>query len=688
VTRSLDLLLEPRSVAVIGASADATRLTGRPVRYLLEKGFQGRIYPINPSREEVQGLRCYPSVSALPETPDVAYVLIPATAVPDVVDECGQRGVPFVVISSSGFAEIAGGEAAQRQIVESSKRYDTAIVGPNCEGIWNVPAGVLITFGSAALRDDIRPGPISIVSQSGSLGAGLIQNLLNEGLGVNHFVSTGNEAGLDALDFLAYLVERDDTKVIVLFVEGLHRGARLLEIGRRAHEREKVILALKSGASEAGGRANASHTGRIASEDAIYDALFRQAGVLRLPGFAEVRTAARAFQFARRRPARGVAMLSLSGGARALFADAAEAARLPLPPFSERTDARLRELLPAYAIAENPADLTADVISRPELLADVLETIAADEATDAVVLQLANQGATQAEWAGDLSARLVESAGKTAALSFVAGLPPGEVRADLEERGVLLFDDPAGAAHALGWLSAYERMRRAALDGAPVSKGAGEVGRPDGWDSLLETLAQHGVPLVPSRTVSSDDDVRAAVAELGAPVALKLPADEVEHKTEHGGVRLGLRTPEDAVSAFRALVDLPGRTSTRAHVQRMVGDAVEVVVSVREDPDLGGLLAVGPGGVLVELIGELAYRVLPVNEADVRAMLDETRLGRLLAGFRSAPAADAHALAEAILGLVRLFDASPWLREIELNPLMVLPQGEGALAVDVWADLR
>ena len=634
------------------------------------------------------GLRCYPSVLDLPETPDVAYVLIPAMAVPAVVDECGQKGVPFVVISSSGFAEMAGGEATQRQIVETSRRYDMAIVGPNCEGIWNVGAGVLITFGSAALREDIRPGPISIVSQSGSLGAGLIQNLLNEGLGVNHFVSTGNEAGLDALDFLAYLVERDDTKVIVLFVEGLHRGARLLEIGRRAHELGKVILALKSGASEAGQRANVSHTGRIATRDSLYDALFRQAGVLRLGSFREILEAARTFQFARFLPQRGLAVLSMSGGARALLADAAEASGLPLPPFSDRTDARLRELLPTYAIAENPADLTGDVISRPELLRQVLEVIADDEATDAVVLQFANQGAAQAESAGDLAAGLAESAGKAVALSFVAGFPAMEVRVQLEQRGVLSFDDPAGAARAFGWLYTHGRMRREALAQKEMLLRAAPEAPAEGWDELTRSLERHGVRVVSSRTVASEEDVRAAFQELGAPVVIKLPPDEFDHKSEHGGVRLGVASVDEASAAFQELAALPGRTTSRAQVQRMLGEAVEVVVSIREDLDLGGVLAVGPGGVYVELIGELAYRVLPVSPGDIRALLDETRLGRLLGGFRGRPRADVGALVAAIGGLVQLFEAAPWLREIELNPLMVLPHADGVFAVDIWADVR
>jgi acetate---CoA ligase (ADP-forming) len=681
----MDRLFAPRSVAVVGASADPERLNGRPVRFLMEKGFPGEIYPVNPRRDEILGLRCYPSVSALPEPPDVAYLLVPASVVPDVVAECGEAGVPFVVISSSGFAEVEGGAERQRRLVELARRNGTAVVGPNCEGVWNVGANTLITFGSAAAREDLRPGPISVVSQSGSLGAGLIQTLLDAGLGVNHFVSTGNEAGLDVLDFLAYLVERDDTEVIVLFLEGLRRAERLVEVGRRAAERGKVVLALKSGASEAGRRANASHTGKLSSPDRIYGAALRQAGILRLGTLTEVREAARVFRCLRRAPERGLAVLSISGGARGLLADACAHHGIPLPPFSARTRERLVAVLPGYAVVDNPADLTGDVISQPDLLEQVLQIVGEDDATDAVVLQFANQGVAQAERVGDLVARLTETSGKPVILGFVAGLPPRALRDRLHERGVLTCDDPAAVGRALGWLRERSRMAQDVLAApAPAPPAAGEP-RPDGtgWEAIAPLLERHDVPVAPSRLVEREADVAAAVAELGLPVAAKLPTDEFAHKTEHGGIRLNLADEDAALAAFRELADMPGRSSRRVHLQRQVRDGVEVLASVRRDPDLGGVLAVGPGGVLVELVGELAYRMLPVSEAGVETLLDETRLGGLLGGFRGAPAADRGALVRALIGLCDLFQASPWLEEIELNPLIVLPRGEGVFAVDL-----
>jgi acetate---CoA ligase (ADP-forming) len=685
---SLDRLFSPRAVAVVGASADPDRLNGRPVRYLLEKGFAGRVYPINPNREEILGVKAYPSLTALPEPPDVAYVLLPAAMVPDVADEAGAAGVPFLVVTSSGFSEVAGGEEGQRRLVEACERHGVRLVGPNCEGLWNTSEGVFITFGSAADRDDLRPGAISIVSQSGSLAAGVAQNLVDAGLGVGYFTATGNEAGLDVLDLTSYLVDRDDVRVVLLVVEGLKRGERLVEIGQRALRRDKVILALKTGRSEAGRRANASHSGKIATSDALYAAAMRQAGILRLDSFTELREAARVFDRARSHPGRGLAAVSISGGARALIADACERHGLPLPEFAPETRRALAEVLPAYAIVDNPADVTGEVISSPELLAQSLEIIARDSATDAVMLQLANLGTKQAADLVDLLGDLCAGSGKQFVLSFVAGLPSRDVQQRLADRGVLYFDDPASAVRALGWLHAWRRSRERLPAAAPASAPAPAPDPPPdlSWESLGELLERFGVAVAPSRIVAREDEIEAAVGELGLPLVAKVPIEESSHKTEAGGVRLGLRSLDEVSSAFRELAALPDRRSTRVHLQAAVGDAVEVVAAVRRDPDIGPVLAVGPGGVLVELVGELAHRVLPVPEAELEEALAETPLKALLAGFRGRPPADVAAVVATLTALQRLLLACPWLQELEINPLMVLPAGRGAVAVDIWAE--
>jgi acyl-CoA synthetase (NDP forming) len=338
---------------------------------------------------------------------------------------------------------------------------------------------------------------------------------------------------------------------------------------------------------------------------------------------------------------------------------------------------------------DNPADLTGDVISHPEVLDEVLEIVGADDATDAVILQFANQGVAQAAQVEEKVIRLAQSTGKPVALGFVAGLPDRALCDRLQEHGVLTFEDPAAVGRSLGWL-ARQRARAGAIRDAPPLPATPDAEPHPGdsdWESLAALMERHGIRTAASRIVSDEDEARAAIGELGLPLAAKLPTDEYAHKTELGGVRLGLRDEAEVLEAFRELAGMPDRTSTRVHLQAHVPDGIEVLLSARHDPDLGPMIAAGPGGVYVELLGDLAYRLLPASRADLEELVDETRLGQLLAGFRGRPAADRQALVDAMLGLSELLRASPWLDEIELNPLIVLPAGSGLYAVDLAVEL-
>lgn len=677
-TDDLTRLFAPESIAVVGASGDPEKLSGRPHRFLERHGYPGDVYLVNPNRETIDGETCYASIEAVPTAVDLALVLVPATAAADVVRDCGEAGVPFAVVIASGFAE-SGRPDREAELLSAAREAGVCLLGPNSEGFVNLPDHVTASFSSILKRDDLGPGPVGFVTQSGAFGGALFQLTHDLGVGTSVWVSTGNEADLDTLDILAHLVEDDETTVVGCYVESLVDGGRLLEIGRRAVETGTSIVALRVGASDRGSAAAESHTGSVATADAIYDAVFRQAGVLRVRSVDEFLDTITSFT---RTPdavlpgqGEGLGVVSISGGAAVLIADTCDRHDVPLATLGDDTEAAVQAEIPAYGSAVNPLDVTAAAISDPAVFERCIGTVADDPAVGALLVQFGNSGREMVESFTDELLDLRERSGQPVICVFTGSAPRAETRTELHAGGVLVFEDPVRAVAVVDKLFRRADARRRLVD-APDEPARATESVPDDWGSLQDALADCGVPFAATEPVDGADDAVRTADRFGYPVVLKLDPLSVAHKTEHDGVRTDL---PDAAAVRGAYDDLAGTGPVVC--QRQVS-GVEALVGIHPDDDFGPVVTVGSGGVFVELFEEFAYRALPIDSRTAREAIAETPLDHLLDGYRGR-AGDPDALADLVAGLAR-FHARYDCRTVECNPVVVTP--DGAMAVDIYLE--
>jgi acyl-CoA synthetase (NDP forming) len=548
---------------------------------------------------------------------------------------------------------------------------------------------LLLTFGSAAQRDVVKEGPVSVLSQSGSIGGGILRNLLERGVGCRYFVSVGNETDLTTIDYLEYLVARGDSTTILMFVEGLRDGERLREVAAAARAQGTRLVALKAGSSEAGRQATASHTGKIASSQKIYSSIFKQCGVLEVAGIGDLVEVAEVLSAALPVPSlpgpAGLAVVGISGGSRALIADACETAGVPLATFAPSTEAALVEVIPAYGQARNPTDVTGQVLSRPEVFEHAVKTIAGDPATGAVLVQYANRGPTQVQENADLLARTTLESRKPVVASFLADDIDASTRRRLADAHIVCASAPDVAVKYVSWLYAARATQEAAVADADARVSVGPASSaPDlgSWRDQTAFLQRCGIAVPRWQVVDRAHPEGGADLDLVPPLVVKALPEDSDHKTEQGLVRLGLA---DADAARAAMAQMQQRTGChRFLVQEMVTGGVEALLTVRDDPDFGPVLAIGSGGTLVEWLDDVAYVSVPCTRAEVLSALRRTGLHELLGGFRGAAPKDVDALVDAALALseayLRMADRPA---DLELNPLFVLDRGDGVTAVDV-----
>jgi acetate---CoA ligase (ADP-forming) len=682
--QSLEGLFRPQSVAIVGATGKAGKPGHSLLRALTKHGFLGRIYPVTPTSAEVDGLTAYKSVRDLPETPDVALIITPAATVPAVMNECGAKGIRHAIVFSAGFEETNEGKGLAQQLADTARRHGITVLGPNCQGLWSVRAKALLTYSPAAISlEHLRHAPIAIVSQSGALAGSLCGSLHRNGLGVSYMVSVGNETVFDALDALAWVVEQDDVRVVALYIEGLHRGERILPIARRAHQRGVRIVLLKAGRSELGQQTTASHTGKIASAHAVYADVLAQAGVVSLNNLAELLAAVEVLSFMplpRRSGSAGggVSILSSSGGAAALLADHSSESGVPMSSFTAATATTLDALLPAFARKDNPIDLTGQINSVKDLFRNTCLTVAADPHTEAVVVQHANSGRRYLKEDGEIYKQVARELPMI--VSFVGDTLEPATRQEFREAGVLLAPEPSAAMHALSLL--YRLSDHAS---APVPAARPALPRraaPQGWGETMALCDAAGATPAKWVVLAAAERAESACAALRFPLVVKvLPAD-AEHKSELGLVKLrvGDAAQVDAIAAdFRARL---GKPAAGILVQEMAGEGVEVVLSFLRQTDFGPILSIGSGGVAVELYRDITHLALPVTADQVRGALRKLKLWTLLQGFRGKPAADVDALVDAAVRLGDVLLACPEVTEFELNPVIVGARGAGLQVVD------
>jgi len=693
----LDELFRPSSVAVIGASNKPGKVGTYLFRNIIEAGFKGVVYPVNPSSKSVSGVRCYPSIEELPETPDLGVVIVPAATVPDTIDQLGKAGSRGAVIISAGFRELGeSGAALEADVVRRAAKYRMSIVGPNCFGIINTAPDVSLnsTF-SATLPPR---GNIAFVSQSGALCAGILAYGITERLGFSRFVSVGNRAGIDENDLLESLGRDDATKVILLYLEGLVDGRKFLETAREVTEKKPVLI-IKGGRTPAGERAAKSHTGSLAQSgrDQLYDSLFAQAGVFRVETLGELFRTAKIFASGLDLEGPRLMILTNSGGPGIVAADAAVRHGLELPPLSKEVHDALAPRLSASASIANPLDMTADAGADHyrEILGKLLE---GPDMEGALVITTPTSTMT-----GESVARAILAAKETtpkpiAACLFGVNDLSREVSL-LEENGVPTFTFPEEAAQGLGALAKYHAWRtrtktpvrsfvvdhEAARAVIHRAHAAGTAILSDSEARAL--LVAYGVRFPDVRFVRSLDEAVAAAGKLGYPVVLKVVSPDLSHKTDVGGVALGIHDSSSLRAAWDTMQKSLREKAPSARIEGFdieveIQEGKEVLVGVQRDPYFGPVLAFGLGGIYVEVLRDVTFRLAPIRPLGAVNMVQSVKAFPILQGVRGEPPSDLEGLTEVIERVSQLAMEVPAVLELDINPLIVLPDRLGVVAAD------
>jgi acyl-CoA synthetase (NDP forming) len=698
-------LFSPDSVAIIGASADTHTLRGRTTEFLIAHGYPGRVYPVTRSQPEVFGLKSYATVAELPEAPDLAVVVVPAAYVAPALEECGKKGVRAAVVISSGFAEERG-EAAQardKALREVIERFGIVLCGPNSEGLVNPLKPLVATF-SPVFHDpeqslfplSAKSRPIAVSCQSGALTFAFLSRGRPRQLRFTYQASAGNQIGLEAHDYIDWLIDDGGADVFLAYLEGIRNPARFRAVADKAAASGKPLILAKVGRSEAGRRAAASHTGALAQSGAIDDAVFRHHGIIRGEDLDHMLDMAAAFAFCKLPRGNRVALITGSGGSAVWMSDILSGYGLELPVLEEELQQRLMALLPSYASAQNPVDATAQAIHEVGY-AKLVEIVRQSKRIDTILLigSLANE-ATAKTRAEEL-AEVTDKTEQPILLSTYTTATEGAMAA-FAEAGIPCYTSMPSCARAIRALVDYGRFQarrhrpppattafslRAETAGALAA--AGPVLSEHEAKALL---AGYGVPRPAETLAHSADEAAAAAARIGGAVALKVQSPDITHKTEAGAVALGL-VGEAAVREgyariiANAAAARPDAAIQGVLVQKMAAPGIEVILGVNRDPDFGPMLMVGLGGIHVEVLRDVVFTPVPVGLDEAHALLDELRGAALFGGVRGAPPADRAALAELIAALSRFAaDHADTIDEIDLNPVIVHPEGRGLTVVD------
>ena len=688
--------LDPRSVAIIGASDNIHKIGGRPIFYMGRHGYRGRIYPVNPAREQVQGHRSYATLADVPEVPELALVVVGGDKTVATVADCAARGVKACVVIASGFGETGPeGLAQQAQMVAVARAAGMRLYGPNTQGLANFGTGTIAGFSTMFIEVPPLDGPIGIVSQSGGMSAMAYGLLRGRGLGVRHVHATGNEADVSVGE-LAHAVAQDpDVRLLLLYLETIANPERLAAAAATARERDLPIIAVKAGRTAGGQRAASSHTGALANEDRTVDAFFRHHGIWRVRDPHEQARAAQAYLKGWRPEGRRLVVISNSGASCVMGADAAEDEGLPLAELSATTRADVAARLPGFATTHNPIDITAALLSNSGLFGDVLPAVAKDPAADLFFINIPVAGAGY---------NVEAFARDTAAFETATGKPVAvaawqdNVAAPFREQGIATFPNEAEALAVLAQVARHATlMRRRPAQWPPLppvtvpgSNPATTTSRTLNEADSLALLARHGVPVVSLRLCQSADAVRAAVAAIGLPVVVKACSAEVPHKSEHGLVALDVASADAAVSQYermQATLAAMGVTSDGIIVAAQRRGQHEFMVGASLDPVFGPVVLLADGGRNVEALNDCVALIPPFDVAEAVAALRRLSVAPLFAGVRGDPPVDLEAVAAIAVGVGQLMVAAGGaIGSIDLNPVIagasVDGRGEGAVVVD------
>lgn len=696
---TFELFFTPRAIAVIGASQDLASISGQPIAHLMAKGFCGQILPVNPRYDEVAGYPCYPDVESLPTVPDVAVIAVGAQRVAGVLSDLGKKGCRFAVILSSGFAEAGeDGAQAQREITAIARSFGMQVTGPNCQGYMNISEGIHVGFG-APYGLSYPKGHLSLTSQSGAFGNSIVMLASQEGIGFRHYVSTGNESVTTSLDFMDAMIDDPDTHVIAGYVEGFQDAQRLLSISRRALLAGKPMLIWKVGTSEAGAKAAASHTANLGGSMALYRAAFRQSGIIEVKDVGDLADCAKALLPRRLPKGNRLAIVTISGGAGIAMADGAADGNLQLPALADNTVAALKQVLPSFAAVANPLDVTASLLNDANLLRVTLEALADDPNVDMIGLALA---AASGKLAVELAEEIVRiSKARDIPVLVAWNADPASVKEAydiLDAAGIPRYQSPVRCARGASALWAFAQARGEVT--AVLNEQALVLNRPDiqaalhGRDTDLteyqakQVLDAYGIGVtLEALATGPDEAVRIASALHGAAV-MKIQSSDIPHKTEAGGVRVGVQGGAEVAAAYAKIIANAKAYDANAVidgvlVQEMVSGGTELILGINNDPLFGPAVMVGFGGIFAEVMKDVSFRLAPITRSEAESMVRELRAFPILDGARGRPKADLPALVDALMRLSAMaIDLKESVQELDINPLFVMSAGNGVKAGD------
>ena len=687
---TLDPLLRPRSIAVIGASDVPARIGGTPIDLLLRAGFE-KIYPVNPKREVIQGLKCYPDIESVPEVVDLVIVAVSADATLGQLERCHARGVPAALLYAAGFAETNEAEGAARQdaLMAFAARSGMAIAGPNAMGNANFTDGVFTTFGQS-FQPGEPAGNTALVTQSGNMCAVLFRTAKRSGVKFSHVINTGNEASIGLADYLDWLAGDPATTSAICYVEELRDGQAFLAAAAKFRAAGKLLAVFKVGASEKGAEATRSHTAALAGDSAAYDAAFARAGIARAGSLSELADLAYLHTLGEKIGGSNCAIMGISGAAGAILADALTLGGAEVPTLPAEVQAGLNAQIPGHSMVSNPIDLTGNMVNSNDFLSECIRLALSPDDIDVLLLY------TPGYFLRSAIAQVTNAADATPKAIVVIDTFAEADRALLAEHGIGLFEDFDRAARAVASYGKWRRSGRSASAAAPASEATWPP-FPAGQSALSETegkeaLARFGVPVVHDAVVNSEEEARSEAARIGFPLVAKLVSPDVAHKTEHGLIRLGLSSADAVAEAYSQMMAKAGSMNVRIEgvtLEPMLAGGVEILAGVTRDPVFGWMLTVGLGGVWTELMKDAVHALLPVGADEAETMLRSLKGFKLLDGYRGAPKADVSAAARAIAALGEaVLAAGDNIREVEVNPLLVMPEGKGAVAVDALVLLK
>ena len=699
---SFHRLFHPRGIAIIGASADATRIGGHPLRALQKAGYKGGIFPVNPRYREINGLACYPSCSAIGAQCDVAIIAVPAALVAQAVQDCGDAGIGFAIILTAGFRETgpegAKLEADLKQVAVEAK---VRLIGPNCQGLISLEERVWAVFGSVSEETELRPGRVSCAFQSGGFGYAIVNLAEAQGVGFRYCVSSGNETDIAMPELLSAFLDDPGTDIVIGVMEGTPDARGLIELGRKSLRLGKPVLIWKSAITEAGAKAAQSHTANMTGRSDLYRAAFRQSGIIEVGDVEPIVDIAKLVSHGRLPTGANVGVLSISGGSGIVFADRAIANGLNLPSFSETTLAALREIIPAFGSIQNPADVTAGIFNDMTLLTRTIEIVLQDASVDQLCVLLASiPGAPAAR-----AAEAIVAAAKTTTKPISVGwsgrrAKSAEAYALLEAAQIAVIPTPVRLAEAASRLAkfAIDRQRllpRVAPAVPPLPPGLVlplQAGALSEFDSKA-VLARFGIASTREVLVATGADIDAATAGLNPPFAVKVLASAISHKSDVGGVKLGVGAGPALAKAAAAVVANARAAVPEAQIDGVLvaemASGLELLVGVINDPVFGPVVAFGLGGVMTEILGDVTYRIAPFDLETANDMIAELKGARLFDGYRGSPMTDKQALARLLVEVSRMAMAlQERIGEIDINPVFVGSTGNGVIAADALIVLR